>query len=1084
MHSQKEAASLGSSSSDTSVTANQDTIPSSKHSSRTGAALTTHPASSPPPGSAPAYPSPNQRDPLSHHRGGVATKEQPVHMQERESGYVIQSLYHKPSVAPKSSKVLAIAEEILRSKRRRSNSDSALWDSEIYDDIVHLRGASGFEIYDDIITILRDAKSNPKGSRPSLPPKPTWLCPRARRSSSQPGSRATWKKSAYEDIYDDIVVQRLREARLTDSEYGDPPREKATFRPQPPTKSPMLYMHPKVLELLRQLRERKSSGCSEAQLEDIYDDILSALAKDLTPDSPAPNTGMSPEPDAGMIPGPDTGMVPRPDTGMTPGPEPNTSISPEPDADVALSEGTRMNDSEETYVNLQPPEAVSGSYKALLEPNKCPSSPYEVPSLTLLPENEQPRASSTSSDTTEKRRVKRISEWSLYENECLSAGRIVQYREEKTHPPGVVGRPKLMRSRSELVEPGAKELLGWRSRSSSHFGADAVAENSPDAIESTTVSARQSKSVARFKPLPAGRKTFDPLPEIQDTLRPSELRLDPNSDSGSETYEDLPLYEDLWGYQPDQRDDPYQDVASVVAKALDLPEMRQRATRITIGHRKQLKRFAKTGLKKLQRTQSLPNHERPPNLKKRSQGTNSDVNTSDRESSDATATRIHQKIIPEEGKASESDEEEPEAIPFGKSREVFEMLLDASGIERIAENTTLDGKEKEESKPGEIEQCVDSEEEGEEERKKEKPFDVQLLDESKLRQYKELEAGVIYVRSRSEIEAEIRQLTESAAPEPPPLPGLQRKRTKIITRAEKVRHKRFLTRRTGSHLDGNDNVGGSDSVPSISEENNHIPVSYSPADEARVPLLTLPPLTDTRDDVGSGTEPDTRDHSDSSSSVYDDIVPKGAQVEQRRNSLEARDHSDSDSSVYDDVIPKSTQLKQRRGSLEPDTRDHSDSSSSVYDDIVPKGAQVERRRNSLEARDHSDSDSSVYDDVIPKSTQLKQRRGSLEPDTRDHSDSSSSVYDDIVPKSAQVEQRRNSLDARHPSDSDSSVYDNVIPKRITLNQRQDLLATREHSDSSSGVYDDVIPQRVQLDGHHLSEKRELDSSGVHNDINT
>ena len=765
MHSQKER----------SETPNQDTVPSSKCSTRAGTHLTVNPVSSQSPGSSSELATSQsangitQRDP-STNRNGVPPEGKPVHVQGKMSDTISN---HKPSVAPKSSRVLAIAEEILRSRRRRSNSDGALWDSKIYDDIVNLRGTSSDDIYDDIITVLRNAESNPetnaKDPRPSLPPKPTWLQSRAVQSSSQPGSKPAWQKSSYEDIYDDVVVQRLREAYLVDS------HEKIATRPQLPTKSPMLYKHPKVIELLQQLREKRSSGCSEVELEDIYDDILSALAKvSITTSVVSTEDQHSHMPDHNAI---------TADSGSMPAPDSRTTLS-----DWFTSAAS--NGSEDAYVNLQPPEAISGSRRVQLEPNE--SSPYEVPSKSVTPglENEQPQTTLLS---PKKEREKRISQWSLYENECLSAGRIVQYREEKT---GVIRRSRLIRSRSQLVDPSKKEAVGRRSRSTSQIDVDSVEVNDQDETKWTTAPARQSKTADKSKTLPAGRRTFDPLPEIHDSLRPQALQLVPHdSDSGSETYEDLPLYEDLWDNQPGQRDDPYQDMASVVAKALDLPEMRQRATRITIGHRKQLKRFAKLGVKKLQRTQSLPNRKRPPRLKKVGQETKPDADSSRKESVDETTADVACETIMEENKSSESNEEEElGAIPFGKSREVFEMLLDASGIERAAESTIPDqeedktGEDLSKPTPEKIEQCVSSGAEEEDE-----PFGVPLPDDAELRQYQE--AGVIYVRSKSEIAAEIEQLTASAPPVPPPLPGLSRQRTKIITRTENLLHKRFLIRR-------------------------------------------------------------------------------------------------------------------------------------------------------------------------------------------------------------------------------------------------------------------------------------------------
>ena len=190
-----------------------------------------------------------------------------------------------------------------------------------------------------------------------------------------------------------------------------------------------------------------------------------------------------------------------------------------------------------------------------------------------------------------------------------------------------------------------------------------------------------------------------------------------------------------------------------------------------------------------------------------------------------------------EGEGSESEEEEE--IPFGKSRVVFEMLLDASGIQRIGEGSST-GHTPHDSpatKPREIkptdtssseaegEEDEEGKEEKEEEEKAEQGGKSMPSRSSTTRRHKQPEqsqspqnyfltsqefdklktldpdmqryeeAGIVQLRSKDELRREIEEIIANAPPEPPPLPGITRPRARVMTWTDTLLHHRLKLKR-------------------------------------------------------------------------------------------------------------------------------------------------------------------------------------------------------------------------------------------------------------------------------------------------
>jgi len=334
----------------------------------------------------------------------------------------------------------------------------------------------------------------------------------------------------------------------------------------------------------------------------------------------------------------------------------------------------------------------------------------------------------------------------LYENECFFRGKVFQYREdqqpEESHPP----------------------LKFQEKMTCEHKSTE-------------TVEANLSK-YANI-PLPLGRRRYDPLPEVREPSSASlSLNTFSHSSEGLDQYEQLPLYEDVDVYQKKKsEDDSYQDAVSVVIKALDLPDrIRQRSIRVTRGERKQLRKSIKKTMRKLKRTQRISG--------------DSVVATPPVAGNETSPSHIPGA---QDNCSSSSSEDEEGPIPFGKSRDVFDLLLQASGIERVPDRVLLPPQTREEEESNPHETTIE-----EKHSETNSHFDASQYsrwqDDPEIKLYQE--AGIIPCRTQPEIAAEIEQLTTSAPSEPPPLPGIQRPRARVVTRTDRLVHKRFLMKRS------------------------------------------------------------------------------------------------------------------------------------------------------------------------------------------------------------------------------------------------------------------------------------------------
>lgn len=309
-------------------------------------------------------------------------------------------------------------------------------------------------------------------------------------------------------------------------------------------------------------------------------------------------------------------------------------------------------------------------------------------------------------------------------------------------------------------------------------------------------------------PLPPQRRQCDTLSEIQALPRLVSASVISDSCDSADQYEQLPFYEDVDIYQnSDVKNDMYQDPVDVVIKALDLPDtIRERSTRITRGKRTRLRKRMKKNLRITRNVNSsevttplLAGNDLPLS------------HTSDCDSSD-----------------DEGDEEGP--IPFGKSRVVFDMLLDASGIERSPNKPTY-VPQTDETKDGP--QKNPPNEDQNDTHKYQNYFDttqlLRLHDDPEIKRHQE--AGILQLRTHQEIAEDIEQLVASAPPEPPPLPGIQRPRARALTRTDKIVHKRYIMKKSQTlctiHPEQTTLSNRQTSMPGVAFE--HVPLhSYQP----------------------------------------------------------------------------------------------------------------------------------------------------------------------------------------------------------------------------------------------------------------
>ena len=558
----------------------------------------------------------------------------------------------RPVVAAKSQAVVAIADKIkalkLREREWRDEGDSG---SDIYDDVLGLLALED-GIYDD--TVIRPYASGEGLHSIPLP-------------SDTPAAGAQVCAS------------------------GD-------LRPQVPPKTPSLYQHPKVLELLSQLQAKQHE---DREYQELYDDIISIL--------------------------------------------------------------TNQDDqcSSESLVNGGSPTRAAGAVSESEEEN-------------------------------------------LYENEHLVQGKRVQVRVDSAAHQPLNGEAK----KGFLLLNPAKYPLSKHTRPGAQ-----------------TLPPQWQCNAVPHTP-----------PTAQDQLRLHSMTLDRHLASrdsdGSDSsgiYEDLPLYEDLDEYS----ENPYYNLVDMTVQALQLPTVaRQRSVRMTAKKKKSLRRVARRKLKRLRRSQSFPERtlegrEGVENAQTLSaEGTEEKVGSGGECGNDvavAWASGQESSSGTEHSTAGDQeDSEDDEEIPFGKSRVVFEMLLEASGIEKIAEGARTRRPVQPATSSGDSDAGA---RQGEQEVKKRKAFSLRLrrsqqdprlpspdtaaptheyhftkkefdalkrLDSEFREQH---EAGVVRLRTREELERDAQELLAMSLSSPPPLPGQERPRARVITRTDQVLFHRLKVRR-------------------------------------------------------------------------------------------------------------------------------------------------------------------------------------------------------------------------------------------------------------------------------------------------
>lgn len=239
----------------------------------------------------------------------------------------------------------------------------------------------------------------------------------------------------------------------------------------------------------------------------------------------------------------------------------------------------------------------------------------------------------------------------------------------------------------------------------------------------------------------------------------SESAKIPSGDKGSEdeTYEELVIYEEL----SLNRDAGYQNIEEATAEALGLPkDIRKRTVRISKGPQR---RKFRDSMKR--RSLSL--------AEKDDSCTFEDLVSSKSNNSLVENDALDKKPDTTAPNSSEADENYDGYMSHTKGRQVLDMLLEVNNVKMAAHR---DG-----TRALSHSQSVQSTNE-----ESDVDFDITLPPE--IEEYQKV--GIIPKRTQSEIASEIRQLTDSAPKEPPPLPGIQRARVRAVTRSDNLIHKR------------------------------------------------------------------------------------------------------------------------------------------------------------------------------------------------------------------------------------------------------------------------------------------------------
>lgn len=239
----------------------------------------------------------------------------------------------------------------------------------------------------------------------------------------------------------------------------------------------------------------------------------------------------------------------------------------------------------------------------------------------------------------------------------------------------------------------------------------------------------------------------------------SESAKIPSGDKGSEdeTYEELVIYEEL----SLNRDAGYQNIEEATAEALGLPkDIRKRTVRISKGPQR---RKFRDSMKR--RSLSL--------AEKDDSCTFEDLVSSKSNNSLVENDALDKKPDTTAPNSSEADENYDGYMSHTKGRQVLDMLLEVNNVKMAAH--------RDRTRALSHSQSVQS-------TNKESDVDFDITLPPEIEEYQKV--GIIPKRTQSEIASEIRQLTDSAPKEPPPLPGIQRARVRAVTRSDNLIHKR------------------------------------------------------------------------------------------------------------------------------------------------------------------------------------------------------------------------------------------------------------------------------------------------------
>ena len=706
------------------------------------------------------------------------------------SGSVLAT--QKPVVAQKSALVLALAREIITQKRRRNRRSYS--DSDIYDDILtlsELHNETEDDIYDDVIPNVSFMQNGSNGTTHfgiTLPPD--------------------------DDVYDDVISIRKDATKLNDStiqqEFSPSVRD---------CHVPSVQSQPTGVITSR--KEQTQSSCDQ-------------------------DYSVSGKPQAGKISHPHTTISHHGTSTVTP--------------PIHISSFEDIYDDIIVYRSQ-----TRGQQKRPNVPPKLKSL-YQHPRVKELLSQQRQKKASEIEEIYDTMTNEELAFMQNMIDQNAGSRNEDPLQEEYIDPATIQGSSgsdeesyvNTTKEGDQIREQGKKvdytkfglKLLPTKKRTEKDSPTETSQhEPSGDVHHKVQFSQLKTKSAtlpSRYQTqlhpdTSANRQSHDPLPDINSRLKQySFIEEQPMeyTTSDEEGYEDLALYEDVEQYQDKQQED-YEDLDLTVASALGLPEkIRGRSTRIVKGRmsRKLRKSVNRRIMQRNAPNSSVSNSSSaacsPGVTRKESEQTNlasksmpeltpsnssepnvcfcvEQIAVDDNTENEDSQLGLEEKQTITESKTESSDDNDGEdevSIPFGKSREVFELLLDASNIVRVTESSATPGTTQ--TKDSKLDFNAEKESSSKQLDSNVTKRDQSYLDSVEFQRLSEVarrdlkpyqEAGVIYVRPKSEIEADIEEIVKNAPLVPPPLPGIQRPRARVITRSDRVLRKRVILRRHTMH---------------------------------------------------------------------------------------------------------------------------------------------------------------------------------------------------------------------------------------------------------------------------------------------